>query len=367
MSIGNITSRLSRRLPSISSRWRDRRPTTSISSLAVRSAPPSRTPSARHRSLKQSLESHLEPHETMLLFAPREKTWSTASPTPSSPTLPEAFDIPIYEGFEDPIDRKELASTPLLPPLLNELQNYREETLQSPLQSPSVASPSTATSFADTPLTSPIMACPWTPPLSAKASVTSFHGTYSNYTPASVSSMVQSGNVEELEYLTLKLGHANIHVLPEPYMPERCDQVSCDRLLADWEAARIDYMNQAYAVSTNYGPNSGTYKLNSEKWKLIDRQWELNVAQARAEAEALGETPKQDVLAETKSISQMPSLPFDPSNPEKFPSTGENGPVGPMVQFVKPQRTPSKKKNFLKLLLEPAIFLTSRSSTASRQ
>lgn len=353
MSTGKIGSRISRRLPSISSRWHNRKPTTSISSPTVRSAPPSRSASANYHSAKTSLASYLEPHETMLLFAPWDRFISDTSRRPSSPTLPDPIDLWAGRDVQDPIDRKELASTPLLPPVLTDMRSQRDDAIQSPLQSPSVATPSSAATFADTPLSSPIFNNGHTPPLSAKPSFASMARVHSNHMPRPSAEAGYSGSADELDYYNIKLGHANFHIFPEPYVPERFDEESCDRLLADWETARHEYMRQAYAISQNYGPTSNTYKLTSEKWALIDRQWQANVERSRAEAEALGERPRQDVLPEMASVAQIPSLPFDPQNPEKFPSLHEGGIVGPMVQYAKVQRTPSKRKNFLKLLLEP--------------
>lgn len=350
--MGTLGSRLSRRLPSISSRWRDKRPTTSISSPATRSAPPSRSASAKH-SAKHSLASFLEPRETMSLFAPQEERFGEMSRRPSSPTLPEPFSFSNRGSVEDPIDRKELASTPLLPPALNELRTKEQESFQSPLQSPSVATSSTAATFADSPLSSPVVHGFQSPPLSSKPSFASMARVHSNHLPYECTDSGPGSEMGELEYYDMKLGHANFHIRPEPYVPEMCDEESCDRLLADWDLARHEYMRQAYAISQNYGPTSNTYKLTSEKWALIDRQWQVNIERSRAHAEALGERPRQDVLPETASVAQIPSLPFDAEHPDKFPSLNEGGIVGPMVQYAKVQRTPSKKRNFLKLLLEP--------------
>lgn len=363
---GKISARLSNRWPSISSRWRDNRPTTSVSSPTVRSAPPSRTASATHQSVKQSLASHLEPHETMLLFAPKGKTAGDASPTPSSPTLPQSIDLSAYMDSPDPIDREELASTPLLPPALTELRARQDESMPSPLQSPSVATPSTAATFTDTPLSSPIRASIHTPPLSAKTSFGSIHRVYSNHLPPMSSDGVDYGCAEEPDYYTMKLGHANFHIFPEPYIPERCNKESCNRLLLDWEAARREYMKHAFLISENYGPTSQTYKLTSEKWAQIDQEWQTNLNRARTEAEALGETPQHENLAQTVSVSHIPSLPFDPKNPEKYPALNEGGIVGPMVQYTRIQRVPSRRKNFLKLFLEPTGLLGARSPFRSR-
>ena len=364
LSVGKTSSRFSRRWQSISS-WRDRRPTTSISSPTVRSAPPSRAGSTKQHSVKHSLAGCLDPHEVMPLFPRNEDDFVIMGRRPSSPTLPEPLGIPTFQGSQEPIDRKEHASTPLLPPVLTELRRKQDESFQSPLQSPSVATPSTAATFADTPLSSPIFNDAYTPPLSAKPSLASMTRVRSNHTCGGSADGMHHTDQDQLEYYNMKLGHANFHILPEPYLPDRCDEESCNRLLMEWETARHEYMRQAYAISQNYGPSSNTYKFTSEKWALIDRQWQTNIERSRAEAEALGERPRQDYLPETVAVSQMPSLPFDPNHPEKFPVPNEDCIVGPMVQFPKVQRTPSKKKNFLKLLLEPTGLFGTRSPFSS--
>ena len=358
LSVGKRSSRFSRRWPSISSRWRDRRATTSISNQTVRSAPPSRAASTKQHSVKHSLASYLDPQETLSLFAPSRR--------PSSPTLPEPFGLEAFDNVQEPIDRKEHSSTPLLPPLLAELQVRQDEKVQSPLQSPSVATASTAATFADTPLSSPTFNGTHTPPLSAKPSLASLRNKIR-------SDHVHGGSADgidqvQLEYYNMKLGHANFHIMPEPYLPEKCDEESCNGLLADWVTARREYMRHAYAIKESHGPTSDTYKFTSQKWELIDRQWQSNIERSRAEAEALGERPRQDYLPVTAAVSQMPSLPFDPQNPEKFPALEEGCVVGPMLQYASIQRAPSKKKkNFLKLLLEPTGLFNTRLRSASNR
>lgn len=359
--LGKRSSRLSRRWPSISSRWRDRWPTTSLSSPTVQSAPPSRASSAKSYSVKQSLVNHLEPRETILFTGPSNQGENSR---PSSPTLPQPIDASTTEQRE-PIDRQGQASTPLLPPALTELRNNHDENFQSPLQSPSIATPSTTATFADAPLSSP--ATTYSPSLSAKPSYSSIYRVHSNRVTRLSADIFRPEDIEELDYWTMKLGHANFHISPEPYMPEKCDRESCNRLLADWETARIEYMKQAIMISGEYGVASETYRLTSEKWAEIDRQWQENLNQAKADAEASGERPHQESLAETQTVCRLPSLPFDPANPEKFPSTNEGGIVGPMVQYAKVQRSPSKKNNFLKLFLDPTSLFGGRSPFGSRR
>lgn len=342
-------SRLSRRWPSISQRWRDKRPTTSISSTYVRSAPPSRSSSVR-----ESLATHLDTRDAYdsstarTTVAPRNPSMSGQN----SPSLP--LEILIPEPEEDPVDREELASTPLLPPIMTDLQIPAPAEVQSPLQSPSVAAHSAAASIINAPTTTPAMHGMPTPPLSTKPSMASINGVrpYHAYSTSDVPAMSIS---EEPDMWSLRLGHADFHIKPKPYLPDVCDRTSCNRLLDDWEAARIEYMRQAAHISEHYGPTSRTYKLTEEKWAEIDAIWRSNLQQANAEAEARGEAPALQALAETQLPSRVPSL-NDPQKPAKFP-TLEGGIVGPMVQYEKIHQQPSKKPAFLRLFTDPASLL----------
>ena len=171
---------------------------------------------------------------------------------------------------------------------------------------------------------------------------------------------------EEVDYWAIKLGHANFEIYPEPYLPGICDYDSCSRLLIDWETARINYMRHAAHVSEHYGPSSRAYKLTQEKWSEIDSRWRFNLERANAEAEANGKSPTLQCLAETKPMPKMSAL-VDPQQPDKFPTIDEADIVGPMVQYQKVHRTPSKKANFLKLFTDPASLLGGRSTFGTRR
>ena len=146
--------------------------------------------------------------------------------------------------------------------------------------------------------------------------------------------------------------------MPEPYIPEICDRKSCNRLLDDWETARIEYMRQAARVSEHYGPTSRTYTLTEQKWSEIDIEWRNNLEEANAEAEARGEEPALQSLATTKPLGKMPSL-TDPQQPDKFPAN-DGDIVGPMVQYSKIERRPSRKAAFLRIFTDPASLLGKR-------
>jgi hypothetical protein len=313
-------SRRRSRWHSLSNRWHSRRATLGVSNQNVQSAPP--TPSySRRPSASQSLASSLNPRQTAIFSEPQSVVY--ADSTFGAATAPE--DIPASSPVEEPVDRS-MSITPLLPPMLTNL-DASQEAFQSPLQSPTVASYSETASLRS-PLPSGIM----TPPLSSKPSVTSIGMRPHQFQPD-----------EEPDYWSRMLGHANFDIEPQPYYPTQCTYETCRQLLRDWEAARVEYMRVAARVNEHYGPSSPTYRLTEEKWAEIDREWHTNLDRANAEAEANGETPVSQCLAETQPLSKMPSL-VDPNQPAKFLNIAEADIVGPMVQYVKIQQPPSPKR-----------------------
>ena len=226
-------ARLSRHLPSLSRRWRDHQPTTSLSSPSVRSAPPSRSSSVRISSLQQSLAGQLEPRGAVTSpGTPVESQARDSVLTTRAQALYTPVDIKM-PTVEDPIDREQLASTPLLPPMFTEHKHESRESIQSPLQSPTVAEASGTFSYANTPVGTPVLPGMPTPPLSSKPSVTSFHMPRSGHVvpAAEIPSMTIA---EEDDSWAAQLGHANFHITPEPWMPAICDSRSCKHLLEDW-------------------------------------------------------------------------------------------------------------------------------------
>lgn len=157
----------------------------------------------------------------------------------------------------------------------------------------------------------------------------------------------------------LKLGHANFTVYPEPYLPGLCDHKSCNALLENWELARSRYMRHATRITENYGPTSQIFRYTEQKWAEIDALWRQNLEDANAEAEARGEPPAFQSLAETQPVSRIPTL-NDPHQPNKFPAINEDDIVGPMVQYARTTAKPAKKSTFLKLLTSPAALLGRR-------
>lgn len=299
-------------------------------------------------------------NEERSVSPPRKRAVSQATSNP--------IEIETPRPQEDPVDRQQHASTPLLPPMMAEYFSDSAEGLQSPLQSPTVAN-SAAASTANTPAGTPVLPGFPTPPLSAKASFASLRNARSGQVPQSTSEIPPLTIAEEREDpWANKLGHANFHITPEPYLPEVCDAQNCKRLADDWERARVEYMRQAARISEHYGITSQTYKLTEQKWAEIDAEWRANHELANAQAQASGESPFFQPLAETQPLSKMPSL-NDPKQPSKFPSIEEKDIVGPMVRYAKIQheQKPAKKANFLKLFTDPASLLGGRSNMNVRR
>lgn len=370
VSMDSFASRLSRRF---SKRFGGHKSVSSVSTTILRSAPASRTSSLRlpnHRSITapNALEIHgvSTPPFSPTFASHKERSVSPARSRATSHSTPRPMGITIPGSDEECVDRQELATTPLLPPKLTDYFNETAEVMRSPLQSPTVASPSLAASMVNSPAGTPILPGALTPPLSTRPSISSIAWSRSSHIlqPSSdIPSM--SIAVDETDEWAMKLGHANFHIMPEPYMPEFCDRYTCKQLLDDWESARVEFMRHAAHTSEHYGVTSQTYKLTEQKWAEIDAIWRANHETANSEANVSNTNTFFQPLAETQALSKMPSL-EDPKQPSKFPKVDEADIVGPMVQYAKIQqrRAPAtnKKPSFLRIFTDPASLLGSRTS-----
>lgn len=333
--VNNLASRMVNRFPSISRRLTNGRPTTSVNTQGIRSAPISRAPSFRLPSLTKSLVNHIENAD---LASPPQTPVDSAQETLLLPPTTMPVEI-IASRVEEPIDRKAFSSTPLLPPLMTERPMSQPELLSSPLQSPTVASTFHISASADDlTLARPTL----TPPLSAKPSLTDLQ---------SPCGAVQVG-VESDDKWAKKLGHANFGILPEPYVPSTSDARACKQLTDDWELARRQYLNHAAHTSEHYGPTSQTFKFTELKWAEIDAQWKRNHEIAIVNATAKGETPVNQPLAEPAPLQKMPLI-DGPESQGKFPLIENEAIVGPMVQYAKIQTRPSKRSTIMKFLRSP--------------
>lgn len=339
-SVPRLASRIGSRLPSFSKR-RDRTPSSpqAAARIGIKSAPVSRVPS---RAPSFNVSSKAKPVMSPVV-AEAESTLKRAASNPIAEPS-NALEIHIPRP-EEPIDRKALASTPLLPVPIHDPCSSDEEVLQSPLQSPTVADNSRIPLIGSS-MSSPVLPEMVSPALSAHASVTSLGVMHSSQVMSSPD--IPSMNIDSPEdKWAKKLGHANFSVYPEPYLPETFDIRACRRLTEDWESARRQFMHQAARTSEHYGPTSQVYKYTEKKWAEIDAQWKRNHELVVAKTAANGETPVFQPLAEPAPLTQLPAL-EDPLNSGKFPKLEDSDIVGPMVKYAKITQKPSKKSTFLK-------------------
>ncbi|PNS17316.1 hypothetical protein CAC42_6999 [Sphaceloma murrayae] len=329
-----IKSRLSQRMPSLSRKLRDKRSFSSLNFHGSRSTPCSRAPSIRSSSVTKSMTSNID----VVDFAVE---------SPPVPALPAQHvqhvqhvphgpsEITLPTQVEDPIDRKAQASTPLLPPCMMERKKSESGSIQSPLQSPTVAERPMFTFPSSS--TTPVASTVQSPTLSTRPSTASF----------SASQARNSAELSQSEYpsdeWTDRLGHANFDIFPAPYAPITIDLESCKNLTSDWEAARRQYLAHATRVSDDYGPTSNTLRLTEQKWASIDAQWKQNFDLTIARAKSCGvDVGEIQCLSERTALAKIPSIP----RPAILADNGEI--VGPMVTYVSRIKPQSKKNAFLR-------------------
>lgn len=354
--VDNIAQRFTNRFPSLSKRWMQRKPNLS---LGTGYSTPSRTTSSRSSSLSSSAVPALDLHDSLLdPFAP--------SPIEASSNVqsPAALEIPMATRNEEPIDRQALASTPLLPPMIDEARP-EETPLQSPLQSPTVAESTASFSMRNSPVGTPQLQAIKTPPLSTKPSVASFRNARSGHVVPS-SEIPSFMMADPNDPWSIKLGHSNFTIEPEPYVPEDFTADTIGALFADWERARRNYIKHQVRTNEHFGATSKTYLLTEEKWAEIDAQWKKNYDLAVAEAsrqnsDALPLTPE-----EPAPVMKIPTL-TDFKSDGKFPILGDEDIVGPMVQVAAQiQPKTSRTTSFLKLLSNLNLKIPSPPASRSR-
>lgn len=346
-SVNSFATRIVSRFPSLSKHSRDRKKLVNLTAdKAIGTSSPMTTLSrsssfARSfRTRSRVLSSSVVVQETPVAIA------SIAEDEPVHADVSSMDDS--YDddegGRPDPLIR---ASTPLLPPLMVDMPD--KAFVQSPLQSPTVASSAGFRSLTSTPtpggtgLASPALLS--TP---SRGTVQGSSATPSPSPSELLPILIADPNDEWAE----KLGHANFDISPHPYMPKHCTLASCKRLLLDWEFARAEYSKHLARTSTHFGPNSKTYKLTEQKWATIDAQWRRNNDLASIRAVRDGETPPGHTPIEPAPVSKIPTLDVS-LNDGKFPKLGDDDIVGPMVQVASQsqlKRKPSKSAKFLSMI-----------------
>lgn len=341
--------RLSQRLTSISRHFHDRKASITGTIASAKSAPPSRTPSFKKLSLRRSKASQVEPISVVSNFsraASQTESIGGVLSTASWPASPiDTFALgPIEEPITDPVERHEHSTTPLLPPVAGDDETSEHSMMQSPLQSPTVAPRSATDSFLGSPNMTPVTRSIHSPSLSARPSLASI-----KVSPARQHAF-SPDTFEDADEWSIKLGHLNFNIVPEPYFPLSCDAQSCSRLLEDWKTAQVEYLRHAARICEQNGPTSTIYKLTQEKWEEIDSHWRKYFKEAQARAEANGVSPHLDPLEETQTFAI----------PDKFPTIDDADIVGPMSQnapICPPTPSSNGKKKLLRLFTDPASLL----------
>lgn len=324
-------SRFTSRLPSFSNKWRHRK----NSSLSTGDG------GDKSASTRSSSVTSIHDHDYLMLSMPgltRQDSCAIETSPPMSPYESSVFPEPT----KDPIDRQKQSSTPLLPPKI-QAALQEEPIYQNPLQSPSVAGQSRAPSVASIEY-SPLI--PQSDGLSTRPSISSFQQTR------------KTGSILETSQTLLPpppdrwsdiLGHANFTIYPKPYIPDIVDRATCQKLTADWELARAEFIKQQARVSEHYGPNSKIYTLSEDKWAEIDAEWKSNFKMVAANAVCQGiELDALHIDSNTNLPKRIPK--FNPHVDGKFPTLGDGTIVGPMeigqqvTQSVHPtQKSPTSR------------------------
>jgi hypothetical protein len=358
-----LATRFGTRFPSFSRKWRLRKGATplSIASDSQRENTASRGASSRSSSVSNSARQTLDK-----TFEPQMPPTPTRSIFDSREDVTTATTIDIEKANRDAGEHEEgFATTPLLPPLMMDASaNTKQTSMQSPLQSPSVAEPHDHFSGTVTPIdgvTTPQLPGMPSPPLSTKPSISSFHRSTINRP----GHLVPSSDIPPIVIADLndewanKLGHANFTIYPEPDVPDRFDLEACRQLRANWDLARCNYTKHLVRTGEHYGVTSKTYRLTEEKWASIDAIWrknnDLTIAKTVENSKDAFATLKHTTLGEPGNSNIMTKIPSlnDPRSEGKFPLLGDEDIVGPMVQVAAQlQRSPSKKTKLFKFFAE---------------
>ncbi|KAI9872600.1 MAG: hypothetical protein M1830_001427 [Pleopsidium flavum] len=361
-----MASRLGTRFPSFSQKWKIRKTGNTISvTEGVQDADLSGTNSIRSRSSSKA-GSIIHPSERRDFQFPPTPTKTIFDEHEEHSLPPASIDIVKANRNSQEEDSDNLATTPLLPPLMVDFPAHvKDIPVQSPLQSPTVADASDSFSTSNTPTENIQLSGLPSPPLSSKPSVSSFHRQRicQPATSSDLHPIIARGPADEWAD---KLGHANFNIYPQPYIPDVPDTEACKQMRADWDLARCNYMKHLVRTGEHYGVTSKIYKLTEEKWAVVDLQWKKNSELLVAKA---GETDESVMALSQNTIEPAPPLKMpslnDPRSDGKFPKLGDEDIVGPMVQIASqfPHR-PSKKAAFFRFLrgVLPSSVILGRSS-----
>ena len=343
-------SRISSRLSSVSSRWRQKQ------------MPVSDTASVIER-YDESLRSRANSATSTLVTSPIASLSRRQSRHSQSPAR-AAFEERISEAGLAPLDiekakeqggvgNERQATTPLLPPVMKDLPNPDSDVAPiSPLQTPPTSSATDSPAMTMSAVVSPMSGLP-SPPISNKPSLSSIKPQTGPTRGCSldIPQSIITSMEEPTDEWADKLGHANFTITPEPYMPDVCSIEAFNEHRRHWEDARCNFARHLVRTGEHYGLTSSTYKLTEEKWDVINEQW--RVFHNRLAANLGGKD--SNALSVNKSnihageVIKLPGL----HDKEKFPDLGDEDIVGPMSvarPSVPASQPKSRKRSFFRFL-----------------
>ncbi|KAK8094278.1 only proline and serine are matching in the corresponding protein [Apiospora hydei] len=270
----------------------------------------SRTASSTSRSSSLSTTSRFPRDRTQELGLPPTSTPALSFYESSdSVSLSHSTDAEKRSSVGPEIERQRaLATTPLLPPYMNDASTS-STAAPSPLESPTIVS---------SPLMEPESDLDLSPSLSAKASYSSFHR---------IVLTAELPHIPAPDAWSGRLGHANFTIEPQPYKPSELTLDALRQLKDDWDAARVNYTKHLARTGEHYGTTSKTYAMTEEKWAEIDAAWRLELDEL---ADAVLSTGAASALSnyDRAVLTTLPRMDAE----GKFPDRGDEDIVGPMAR-----------------------------------
>ncbi|KAK8038962.1 only proline and serine are matching in the corresponding protein [Apiospora rasikravindrae] len=270
----------------------------------------SRTASSTSRSSSLSTTSRFPRDRTQELGLPPTSTPALSFYESSeSVSLPRSTDAEKRSSVGPEIERQRaLATTPLLPPYMNDAPTS-STAAPSPLDSPTIVS---------SPPLEPESDLDLSPTLSAKASYSSFHR---------IVLSAELPHIPAPDAWSDRLGHANFTIEPQPYKPSELTLDALRQLKDDWDTARVNYTKHLARTGEHYGTTSKTYAMTEEKWAEIDAAWRLELDEL---ADAVLSTGAASALSnyDRAVLTTLPRMDAE----GKFPDRGDEDIVGPMAR-----------------------------------
>ena len=308
-----LSQRLGSRFPPLT-RWKSKRKASATQSpvsdfgfdqRSVFSRAVSRAASASSRSSSLSTTGRFPRDRSQDLGLPSTPALSFYESS-ESVTLRSSMDAEKLNSIAPEIERhRALATTPLLPPYMND----GPTSAPSPMDSPTVVS---------SPLMEPQSPLSRTPSLCSKPSYSSFHR---------IAASAELPHIPAPDAWSDRLGHANFTIEPQPYKPYMLTLDSLHQLKADWDAARVNYTKHLARTGEHYGTTSKTYAMTEEKWAEVDAAWRLELDEL---ADAVVSTGAASALSnyDRAILTTLPRMDAE----GKFPDRGDEDIVGPMVR-----------------------------------